>query len=111
MEAPGAEFGVRAKPSWLVAGRWSRACCPLPGSRSWRRTRYGTNEELPGDIVVLEGGRLLVLDEPMYQRSWYADRFFPLLPGTAEPTCVLSADEARTWFARTPFGNGTCRAS
>lgn len=47
----------------------------------------------------------------MYQRSWYADRFFPLLPGTAELTCVLSADEARTWFARTPFGNGTCRAS
>ncbi|MFD7479203.1 DsbA family protein [Streptomyces sp. NPDC059837] len=50
MEAPGAEFGVRAKPSWLVAGRWSRVCCPLPGSRSWRRTGYGTNEGLPGDI-------------------------------------------------------------
>lgn len=47
----------------------------------------------------------------MYQRSWNADRFFPLLPGTAELTRVLSADEARTWFARTPFGNGTCRAS
>jgi hypothetical protein len=60
---------------------------------------------------VVEGCRLLVLDEPMYQRSWNADRFFPRLPGTAELTRVLSADEARTRFARTPFGNGTCRAS
>ncbi|MCX4404800.1 hypothetical protein OOK47_50630 [Streptomyces sp. NBC_00268] len=84
MEAPGAEFGVRAKPSWLVAEPWSRVCCPLPGSRSWRRTGYGTNEGLPGDIPVVEGCRLLVLDEPMYQRSWNADRFFPLLPGTAD---------------------------
>ncbi|MET8809599.1 hypothetical protein [Streptomyces sp. NPDC004546] len=47
----------------------------------------------------------------MSQRSWNADRFFPLLPGTAELTCVLSAGKARTWFARTPFGNRTCRAS
>jgi hypothetical protein len=62
---------------------------------------------------VVEGCRLLVLDEPMYQRSWNTDRFFPLLPGAAELTRVLSADEARTWFVRTSFGNGTgtCRSS
>jgi hypothetical protein len=74
------------------------------GERIW-------NEALPDDIPVVEGCRLLMLDEPMYQRSWNADRFFPLLPGTAELTRVLSADEARTWFARTSSGNGTRRDS
>ncbi|SCE26791.1 hypothetical protein GA0115240_147046 [Streptomyces sp. DvalAA-14] len=69
------------------------------------------NEGLPDDIPVVEGRRLLVLDQPMYRRSWNADRFFPLLPGTAELTRVLSADEARTWFARTSSGSGTYRAS
>jgi hypothetical protein len=50
---------------------------------------------------MVEGHRLLVLDEPIYQRSWNADRYFPHLPGTAELTRVLTAEETRTWFART----------
>ncbi|MGW8888229.1 hypothetical protein [Streptomyces sp. NPDC055749] len=70
------------------------------GERIW-------NEGLPDDIPVVEGYRLLVLDEPLYQRSWNADRFFPDLPGTAELTRVLSTDEARTWFARTSSENAT----
>ncbi|MGW6207112.1 hypothetical protein ACWF9B_26175 [Streptomyces sp. NPDC055089] len=70
------------------------------GARIW-------NEGLPDDIPVVEGHRLLVLDEPVYRRSWNADRFFPHLPGTAELIRVLSADETRTWFARTSSGNGT----
>ncbi|WP_105974750.1 hypothetical protein [Streptomyces geranii] len=41
------------------------------------------------------------LDEPAYPRSWNADRFFPHLPGRAELTRVLPADEARDRFART----------
>ncbi|GAA3659461.1 hypothetical protein ACG5V6_18640 [Streptomyces chitinivorans] len=64
------------------------------GERIW-------NEGLPDDIPVVEGRRLLVLDEPMYPRSWNADRFFPMLPGTVELTRVLSADEAQAWFAHT----------
>ncbi|MEV7323804.1 hypothetical protein [Streptomyces sp. NPDC093970] len=64
------------------------------GERIW-------NEGLPDDIPVVEGRRLLVLDEPAYARSWNADRFFPLLPGTAELTRVLSVDEVQTWFSRT----------
>jgi hypothetical protein len=69
------------------------------------------NEGLPDDIPVVEGRRLLVLDEPTYQRSWNADRFFPHLPGTAEPARVLTPDETRTWYARTSLGNGTRRPS
>ncbi len=64
------------------------------GERIW-------NEGLPDDIPVVEGRRLLVLDEPDYQRSWNADRFFPHLPGTAELVRVLAAEETRSWFART----------
>ncbi|MFE9858213.1 hypothetical protein [Streptomyces sp. NPDC005780] len=70
------------------------------GARIW-------NEGLPDDIPVVEGHRLLVLDEPAYRRSWNADRFFPHLPGKAELIRVLSADETRTWFARTSPGDGS----
>ncbi|GAA5207637.1 hypothetical protein GCM10023323_23960 [Streptomyces thinghirensis] len=74
------------------------------GERIW-------NEGLPDDIPVVEGHRLLVLDEPTYQRSWNADRFFPHLPGTAELSRVLTPDETRNWFARTSSGDGIHRAS
>ncbi|WP_034088380.1 hypothetical protein [Streptacidiphilus albus] len=70
------------------------------GARIW-------NEGLPDDIPVVEGRRLLVLDEPTYKRSWNADRFFPNLPGTAELTRVLTADETRVWSAHTSPDNGT----
>lgn len=74
------------------------------GERIW-------NEGLPDDIPVVEGRRLLVLDEPTYQRSWNADRFFPHLPGTAELTRVLTTDETQTWLARTTPGNAIRRPS
>lgn len=74
------------------------------GERIW-------NEGLPDDIPVVEGRRLLVLDEPTYQRSWNADRFFPHLPGTAELTRVLTTDETRTWFALTSPGTEIRRPS
>jgi hypothetical protein len=64
------------------------------GERIW-------NEGLPTDIPVVDGSRLLVLDEASYARSWNADRFFPALPGRAELTGVLPAEETRAWFART----------
>ncbi|MGI5397819.1 hypothetical protein [Streptomyces sp. CA-251251] len=72
------------------------------GDRIW-------NEGLPDDIPAVEGRRLIVLDEPTYQRSWNADRFFPHLPGKAELSRVLTADETRSWFTRTSSGDGTHR--
>ncbi|MEV4230526.1 hypothetical protein AB0J81_26215, partial [Streptomyces bobili] len=74
------------------------------GERIW-------NEGLPDDIPVVEGRRLLVLDEPTYRRSWNADRFFPHLAGTAELARVLTAEETRAWFARTSPGNTVGRPS
>lgn len=74
------------------------------GERIW-------NEGLPDDIPVVEGRRLLVLDEPTYRRSWNADRFFPHLPGTAELARVLTAEETRAWSGRTSPGKTASRPS
>ena len=74
------------------------------GTRIW-------NEGIPDDIPVVEGRRLLVLDEPTYQRHWDADRFFPHLPGTAELTRVLPTEETRAWYAHTATDTGTGRPS
>lgn len=74
------------------------------GTRLW-------NEGLPDDIPVVQGRRLLVLDEPTYRRSWNADRFFPHLPGSAELTRVLTADEVQAWYAHTSPVNGTLKGS
>ncbi|MFD0312852.1 hypothetical protein [Streptomyces flavalbus] len=65
---------------------------------------YGPHADGHGDSGsrgVAEGRRLLMLDEPLCQRSWNADRFFPMLPGTAELTRVLPPDEVQTWFTHT----------
>lgn len=74
------------------------------GTRIW-------NEGLPDDIPVVEGRRLLVLDEPAYQRSWNADRCFPHLPGMAELARVLTTEETGAWYARTATDAGTGRPS
>ncbi|MFI8294285.1 hypothetical protein ACIGBL_34915 [Streptomyces sp. NPDC085614] len=74
------------------------------GDRIW-------NEGLPDDIPLVHGHRLLVLDEPTYRRSWNADRFFPHLPGKAELTRALTADETQAWFARTSSANKIHRPS
>ncbi|MCX4580542.1 hypothetical protein OHB41_46840 [Streptomyces sp. NBC_01571] len=76
--------GSRSGRTRLVAGRWSRACCPPSAFEELAEEGYATNEGLPGDIPVEEGCRLLMLDEQMYQRSWNSDRCVPLSPGTAE---------------------------
>ncbi|GAA2789803.1 hypothetical protein GCM10010441_13710 [Kitasatospora paracochleata] len=72
------------------------------GKRIW-------NEGMPDDIPVVEGRRLLILDQPAYPRSWNADRFFPMLPGTAELTRVLTPDESEAWYARTTSSDQTLR--
>jgi hypothetical protein len=74
------------------------------GERIW-------NEGLPDGIPVVRGRHLHVLDGPIRQRSWNADQFLPILPGAAELTRVLSADEARPWFALTESGRGTYPAA
>ncbi|PJN23035.1 hypothetical protein [Kitasatospora sp. CB02891] len=84
--ADGSRSGVVATGAFELFG--------ADGTRIW-------NEGTPDDIPVVDGHRLLVLDEPSYARSWNADRFFPMLPGRVELLRVLPAEETRAWLART----------
>ncbi|MBE4739668.1 hypothetical protein [Streptomyces caniscabiei] len=56
------------------------------------------NEGTPGDIPVVDGVRLLVLDPPPYERSWPAGRFLPGMAGDLLLERVLDADETRAWL-------------
>ncbi|MFJ9635145.1 hypothetical protein [Streptomyces sp. NPDC101178] len=63
------------------------------GARLW-------NEGNPADIPLVDGVRLLVLDEPAYRRSWPAGRFFPGMRGDLILERALEAEETERWFAR-----------
>ncbi|MER6192078.1 hypothetical protein [Streptomyces cyaneofuscatus] len=62
------------------------------GGRLW-------NEGAPADIPVVDGVRLLVLDEPSYRRSWPAGRFFPGMRGDVILERALEPQETERWFA------------
>ncbi|GGU59313.1 hypothetical protein FHX79_111638 [Streptomyces cavourensis] len=71
------------------------------GGRLW-------NEGTPADIPVVDGVRLLVLDEPSYTRSWPAGRFFPGMRGDLILERALEPEETERWFARvSPAGELT----
>ncbi|MFC8723938.1 hypothetical protein [Streptomyces bacillaris] len=71
------------------------------GGRIW-------NEGTPADIPVVDGVRLLVLDEPSYARSWPAGRFFPGMRGDLILERALEPEETERWFARvSPAGELT----
>ncbi|MER6328751.1 hypothetical protein ABT298_05325 [Streptomyces sp. NPDC001034] len=57
------------------------------------------NEGTPGDIPVVDGARLLVLDPPPYQRSWPAGRFFPHMTGDLVLERILAPEEAARLLA------------
>ncbi|MEW2066036.1 hypothetical protein [Streptomyces sp. NPDC007346] len=63
------------------------------GGRLW-------NEGTPADIPVVDGVRLLVLDEPSSRRSWPAGRFFPGMRGDVILERALEPEETEGWFAR-----------
>ncbi|MEV1046769.1 hypothetical protein [Streptomyces sp. NPDC049916] len=58
------------------------------------------NEGAPADIPVVDGVRLLVLDEPSHRRSWPAGRFFPGMRGDALLERALEPEETERWYAR-----------
>ncbi|MEU5288402.1 hypothetical protein AB0G97_30980 [Streptomyces sp. NPDC020755] len=57
------------------------------------------NEGAPADIPVVDGVRLLVLDEPSYRRTWPAGRFFPGMRGDALLERALDPEETERWYA------------
>lgn len=57
------------------------------------------DEGTPFDIPVVDGVRLLVLDEPSCRRSWSAGRFFPGMRGDVILERALEPEETERWFA------------
>ncbi|MFI7286514.1 hypothetical protein ACIBRY_07625 [Streptomyces anulatus] len=64
------------------------------------------NEGAPADIPVVDGFRLLVLDEPSYRRSWPAGRFFPGMRGDALLERALEPEETERWYAHVSPAKG-----
>ncbi|WP_328406905.1 hypothetical protein [Nocardia sp. NBC_00403] len=62
------------------------------GTRIW-------NEGTPSDIPVIDGARLLVLDEMPYPHHFPALRYFPSMLAELELDRALSPTECATWFA------------
>ncbi|MBD3545505.1 hypothetical protein [Streptomyces sp. JV180] len=58
------------------------------------------NEGAPADIPVVDGVRLLVLDQPSYRRSWAAGRFFPGMRGDLLLERTLDPEETERWYGR-----------
>ncbi|WP_103530916.1 hypothetical protein [Streptomyces sp. SM11] len=57
------------------------------------------NEGAPADIPVVDGVRLLVLDEPSCRHSWSAGRFFPGMRGDVLLERTLDPEETERWYA------------
>ncbi|MFE7796954.1 hypothetical protein [Nocardia sp. NPDC057440] len=62
------------------------------GTRIW-------NEGTPSDIPVVDGARVLVLDEIPYPHHFPALRYFPSMLAELELDRALSPTECATWFA------------
>ncbi|MEU8900365.1 hypothetical protein [Nocardia sp. NPDC048505] len=92
-EAPSAEAVAMCRD---VEGRvptWGSFNLVAPdGSWIW-------NEGTPSDIPVIDGVRLLVLDQEPYRRTWPAGRYFPEVPGDLVLERTLTDAETESWFA------------
>ncbi|TDQ44173.1 hypothetical protein [Actinorugispora endophytica] len=96
--------GERPDPRWVAAFENSD---PDPQARVvhgwWNLVGAdGTwvwNEGVPADIPLLEGERILILEEQTYPRSWNAGRLYPLVAGSLRVTEELDRDEAARWWS------------
>ncbi|MFE3460828.1 hypothetical protein ACFXKD_25075 [Nocardiopsis aegyptia] len=97
--------GTRPDPRWtaacldasadpladVVEGEWDL----VGGDGTW----VG-NEAVPGDIPVVDGERVLVLEAQSLSHSWRAGRRHPHIPGSLSVVSELPYDQAQAWWAR-----------
>lgn len=91
--------------------RWTAACLNAPADPLADVVRgewdlvggdgaWVGNEGRPGDIPVVNGERVLVLEPQTLTHSWRAGRKHPQVPGSLELVEELPHDEAAAWWAR-----------
>lgn len=97
--------GTRPDPRWtascldapadpladVVQGEWDL----VGGDGEW----IG-NEAHPGDIPLVDGERVLVLEPQTLTHSWRAGRRHPHIPGSLKVLEEISPGEATAWWAR-----------
>ncbi|RKS06365.1 hypothetical protein DFP74_1993 [Nocardiopsis sp. Huas11] len=97
--------GTRPDPRWtaacldapadpladVVEGEWDL----VGGDGTW----VG-NEAVPGDIPVVDGERVLVLETQSLSHSWRAGRRHPHIIGSLSVVSELPPDQAMAWWAR-----------
>ncbi|WP_159945104.1 MULTISPECIES: hypothetical protein [unclassified Nocardiopsis] len=101
----------RRVPGTRPDPRWTAACLDAPADPLADVVRGewdlvggdGTwvgNEACPGDIPVLEGERVLVLEPQTLTHSWRAGRRHPHIPGSLEVVEEIPSSEAAAWWSR-----------
>ena len=88
-----------------VAGAWNlytyRALRDgrLPEPDASQSEEWIWNEGVPAVIPAIDGTRVILLGEPLYERTWNAVRTFPGLPARLDAS-ALSERDARAWLDR-----------
>ena len=101
----------RLVPGTRPDPRWTSACLNAPADPladvvrgEWDLVggngEWVGNEARPGDIPVVDGERVLVLEPQTLTHSWKAGRRHPHVPGSLEVLEELRHDEAAAWWAR-----------
>ncbi|MFD6951868.1 hypothetical protein A6A08_15570 [Nocardiopsis sp. TSRI0078] len=101
----------RRVPGTRPDPRWTAACLDAPADPLADVVRGewdlvggdGTwvgNEAYPGDVPVVDGERVLVLEPQSLTHSWRAGRRHPHITGSLEVVEELGHGEAAAWWAR-----------
>ena len=94
-----------------VAGAWNlytyRALRDgaLPEPDASRSEEWIFNEGVPAVIPAIDGTRVILLGEPLYERTWNAVRTFAGLRATLDAS-ALSEQDARAWLDRIAAAGG-----
>jgi hypothetical protein len=101
--------GLTVEPAWLAVAtdaprdRFSGAVVGnfnlVDGHGRWIR-----HEDVPADIPLFQGARVVVLDPPPYRRGWTNVRRFPALAGSVTVDAPLPVPDAKAWLARVAPG-------
>ena len=81
--------------NWEALGEHGALPSGMEGSSHWI-----WNEGTPGDISVFDGFRVVLIGEPLYERSWSASRAFAALSARIQVEHVLTLGETVAWLSR-----------
>mgnify|MGYP006976762391 FL=1 len=96
--------GRRPDPRWVAAFRDADPDPQAKVVHGWWNLvgADGTwvwNEGVPADIPLLQGERVLILEEQTYPRSWNAGRIYPLVKGSLWVEEELAPEQAAHWWS------------